>query len=159
MKTFGGFQRRFVRFLERATDVSSFTELATTERASAGVSHRLDYLRQSDPCDADWVVFQRAPDGEEVRWIVVTRKSDCLEDKDDDALHDWCRQARRVTAEEWRFTRINKIDFDAVEAQAETFGDLFAHCWMREARRLREELGIAPMTHEEIRAAIEEGRE
>ena len=160
--TWNDFERRFASFLDQAEDVLRFSALAATGQGGSGVQFFVDYLKQNGAIGRyypDWVLLNATEDGE-VHWVVETkgREYPGTEDKDR-AMRDWCARARKATRDEWRFTRIDQTDFDALEAAARTFGDLFARSLVRRLQRFRRKYVIEPMTGAEIREAIAGGRE
>ena len=160
--TFNDFERRFAKFLDRAEDVTRFAALAATEQGANGVQFFVDYLKANGAIGRyypDWVLLQDMDDGA-MHWIVETkgRKYPGTEDKDA-ATRDWCRRAEKATGELWWFARINQEDFDPLEDDVRTFGDLVAESMIRSFRRFRSRHLVKPMTLEEIKEAINEGRE
>ena len=160
--TYNDFEREFARFLGRAPDVLRFAALGTTEQGASGTAFRVDYVKPSGAIGfyyPDWVVVHRDHSGE-VNWIVETkgREYPGTEDKDH-AMRDWCRRAEKATADNWWFVRSNQRDFDPVEDDVHTFGDLVSESIIRSFRRFRQRHLIKPMTLDEIREAINEGRE
>ncbi len=160
--TYNDFERRFAEFLDRAQDVRRFAALAATEQGTAGVQFRVDYLKASGAVGfyyPDWALVQKTGDGA-ANWIVETKGREFPGTTDKDrAMRDWCDRARKATGNAWRFVRINQRDFDALEQDMSTFGELHAECFVRSLRRFRQEHVIKPMTLAEIREAIAEGRE
>jgi hypothetical protein len=65
--TYNDFERRFAKFLDRATDVVRFASLGTTAQGESGTQFRVDYLKPSGAIGfyhPDWVVVQRTAAGE-----------------------------------------------------------------------------------------------
>ena len=156
------FERRFAAFLDRADDVVRFTAVGATERGAAGVPFRVDYLKPDGAVGfycPDWFLVSRKEDCV-VRWIVETgeRELPGAEEKDA-AMHGWCDRVAKMTGDDWGYLRIHQRDFDAVEADCPTFGALYAELAIRAVVEFRRKYLIKPMTLEEIREAINEGRE
>ena len=93
--TYNNFERRFAQFLdsESTSDVLRFASLGTTEQGDSGTQFRVDYLKPTGAIGfyhPDWVVVQKASDGER-HWIIETkgRVWEGTEDKDE-AIRDWC---------------------------------------------------------------------
>ena len=160
--TYNDFERRFASFLDHAEDVTRFAALAATEQGANGVQFFVDYLKVDGAIGRyypDWVLIQDIDDGE-MHWIVETkgREYPGTEAKDR-AIRDWCRRAERATGDPWWFVRINQRDFDPLENEVHAFGDLVAESVLRSFRRFRKKHLIKPMTLDEIKEAINEGRE
>ena len=150
------FERSFAEFLDRATDVSHFAALGTTEQGSSGTSFRIDYPKPSGAIGfyyPDWVVVQKTVDGE-VNWIIETkgRVWEGTVEKDA-AARDWCKRVSETTGKPWKYTRINQSEFTD---EHPTFG---AFIWRRAIKTSGERRRqMRPVTQEEIRAWKEEGR-
>ena len=160
--TYNDFERRFAGFLDHAEDVTRFAALAATEQGASGVQFFVDYLKPNGAIGRyypDWVLLQHIDDGE-MHWIVETkgREYPGTQDKDH-AIRDWCRRAERATGDPWWFVRVNQRDFDSLEDEVHTFGDLVAESVLGSFRQFRKEHLIKPMTLDEIKEAINEGRE
>jgi type III restriction enzyme len=74
----------------------------------------VDYLKPSGAIgfyNPDWVVVQQTAQGE-VHWIIETkgRVWEGTEAKDR-AMDDWCERVSEQTGQDWRFRRVNQIDF------------------------------------------------
>ena len=114
--TYNNFERCFAEFLDRkANDVLRFASLGTTEQGESHSRFRVDYLKPSGAIGfyhPDWVVVQKAKNGE-VNWIIETkgRVWEGTEAKDE-ALKTWCERISAVTGAAWRYVRINQKDFD-----------------------------------------------
>lgn len=162
MATCNDFERRFAGFLDRAEDVMRFAAPAVTGESANGVQFFVDY-RNADGgigryCP-DWVVLQAMDDGA-MHWIVETVGRECPDTGDNDAaIREWCWRAGKFTGEAWWFARINQCDFDSLEDEVRTFGDLVNESMIRSFRQFRNRHLIKPMTLAEIKEAINEGRE
>ena len=96
-----------------------FASLGTTEQGESHSQFRVDYLKPSGAIGfyhPDWVVVQKAKNGE-VNWIIETkgRVWEGTEAKDE-ALKTWCERISAVTGAAWRYVRINQTDFEAQTA-------------------------------------------
>jgi type III restriction enzyme len=114
--TYNDFERRFAQFLDQASDVLRFASLGTTEQGESGTQFRVDYLKPSGAIGfyhPDWVVVQRAGEGE-VNWIIET-KGRVWEGTTakDEAIRDWCARISDSIGRSWRFVRVNQREFDA----------------------------------------------
>ncbi len=124
--TYNDFERRFAEFLDKkATDVLRFASLGTTEQGESGTRFRVDYLKPSGAIGfyhPDWVVVQKTTAGD-VNWIIET-KGRVWEGTaaKDEAMRDWCARVTAVTGRDWRYGRVDQIQFDAVDPKR--FGDL-----------------------------------
>ena len=113
--TYNNFERRFAQFLDSsATDVLRFAALGTTEQGDSGTQFRIDYLKPSGAIGfyhPDWVVVQKAADGE-VNWIIETkgRVWEGTEIKDA-AMKNWCDRVSAATQTTWRYVRVNQAHF------------------------------------------------
>lgn len=119
--TYNDFERRFAVFLDKANDVVRFASLGTTEQGESGTQFRVDYLKASGAIGfyhPDWVVVQTV-DGAEIYWIIET-KGRVWEGTDakDAAVRDWCARVSEQTGEDWRYDRINQIDFDLLRPKS-----------------------------------------
>ena len=118
--THNRFERRFAEFLDKhANDVERFAALGVTEQGTSGTQFRIDYLKPSGAIGfyhPDWVVVQKTKDGE-INWIIETkgRVWEGTEIKDA-AMRNWCKRVTVATGTEWRYVRINQVDFDSQEA-------------------------------------------
>lgn len=114
--TYNDFERRFAEFLDKeAPDVLRFASLGTTEQGESGTQFRVDYLKPNGAIGfyhPDWVVVQKATDGE-VNWIIET-KGRVWEGTTakDEALGVWCSRISAATGRPWRFVRVNQADFE-----------------------------------------------
>ena len=105
--TFNPFETSFARFLaDKCKDVPRFAALAETF-----TGFWVDYLKPSGAIGRyypDWVVVQKVPEGE-VNWIVETkgRVWDGTDQKDA-AIAYWCTQVSRLTADSWRYMRVDQ---------------------------------------------------
>ncbi len=115
--TYNDFERRFAEFLDKkAGDALRFAALGTTEQGESGTQFRVDYLKPSGAIGfyhPDWVVAQKTDAGE-VYWIIET-KGRVWEGTaaKDDAMKDWCERVSKATGQDWRFRRIDQIEFEA----------------------------------------------
>ena len=115
--TYNDFERHFAEFLDKkAADVLRFATLGTTEQGASGTQFRVDYLKPSGAIGfyhPDWVVVQKTKAGE-VNWIIET-KGRVWEGTTakDDAIGDWCQRVSDLTDRDWRYSRINQIDFES----------------------------------------------
>ena len=131
--TYNNFERCFAEFLDRkANDVLRFASLGTTEQGESHSRFRVDYLKPSGAIGfyhPDWVVVQKAKNGE-VNWIIETkgRVWEGTEAKDE-ALKTWCERISAVTGAAWRYVRINQKDFDPQTANV--LEDLVSDSWPR----------------------------
>jgi hypothetical protein len=74
------------------------------------------------------LVITPGPDGfpktsdDEVNWIIETkgRVWEGTEAKDE-AITEWCRRISEVTEKQWRYARVNQIEFDS--ARPKTLGE------------------------------------
>ena len=112
--TYNDFERSFAEFLDQASDVKRFAALGTTEQGESGTQFRVDYLKPSGAIGfyhPDWVLVQKTTTGE-INWIVET-KGRVWEDtiNKDQAFDLWCRQISEKTGEQWRYIRVNQVDF------------------------------------------------
>jgi type III restriction enzyme len=112
--TYNDFERSFAEFLDKASDVKRFAALGTTEQGESGTQFRVDYLKPSGAIGfyhPDWVLVQKTAAGE-INWIVET-KGRVWEDtiNKDQAIDLWCRQISEKTGEQWRYLRVNQVDF------------------------------------------------
>jgi type III restriction enzyme len=125
--TYNDFERRFAVFVDtKAKDVIRFAALGTTEQGESGSQFRVDYLKSSGAIGfyhPDWVVVQRVGDAE-VNWILET-KGRVWEGTDikDEAMKRWCDDVGAATGQQWRYKRVNQVQFD--KASAESLAELF----------------------------------
>ena len=113
--TYNDFERRFAQFLDRASDVLRFAALGTTEQGESGTQFRVDYIKPSGAIGfyhPDWVAVQRTDQGD-VNWIIETkgRVWEGTRAKDE-AICSWCRRVLEETSRQWRYQRVNQIQFD-----------------------------------------------
>jgi type III restriction enzyme len=111
--TFNDYEKDFATFLERCSDVPRFASLGTTEQES-GAQFRVDYLKPSGAIGfyyPDWVVVQKASDGE-IKWIIETkgRVWESTPAKDA-AISDWCNKVSTQTKTAWKYKRIDQRVF------------------------------------------------
>ena len=156
--TYNDFERSFAEFLDEAEDILRFAALGTTEQGASGTSFRVDYLKSSGAIGfyyPDWVAVQRDMEGKTVNWIVETkgRVWEGTEEKDA-AIRDWCRRVSAVTGNEWKYFRVNQIDF---RSDFSTFRQLVVALTARAMFRKRDERD-ATMSHEEFIRFRDEGR-
>lgn len=128
--TYNDFERRFAQFLEQASiarggDVVRFASLGTTEQGESGTQFRVDYIKTSGAIGfyhPDWVVVAKAGRGE-VNWIIET-KGRVWEGTSakDDAIQSWCERVTAATGTDWKYARVNQIDFDRKKPR--TLGEL-----------------------------------
>lgn len=121
--TYNDFERRFAQFLEQASisrggDVIRFAALGTTEQGESGTQFRVDYIKTSGAIGfyhPDWVVVQKAEDGE-TNWIIET-KGRVWEGTSakDEALETWCERVTAATGVTWRYVRVNQVEFDRIK--------------------------------------------
>lgn len=114
--TYNGFERSFAEFLDRASDVSRFAALGTTEQGSTGTAFKVDYLKPSGAKGfyyPDWVVVQSAGDAE-MNWIIET-KGRVWDDTTakDEAIKIWCQRVSEATGTLWEYARVNQDEFDS----------------------------------------------
>jgi type III restriction enzyme len=115
--TYNDFERRFAEFLDKkAADVLRFAALGTTEQGESGTRFRVDYLKPSGAIGfyhPDWVVVQKTKAGE-VNWIIET-KGRVWEGTTakDEALREWCERVSEASGAEWRYMRVNQVEFDS----------------------------------------------
>ncbi len=112
--TYNDFERSFAEFLDQSSDVKRFAALGTTEQGESGTQFRVDYLKPSGAIGfyhPDWVLVQKTAAGE-INWIVET-KGRVWEDtiNKDQAIDLWCRQISEKIGEQWRYLRVNQVDF------------------------------------------------
>jgi type III restriction enzyme len=112
--TYNDFERSFAEFLDKASDVKRFAALGTTEQGESGTQFRVDYLKPSGAIGfyhPDWVLVQKTAAGE-TNWIVETKGRVWEDTKSkDQAIDLWCRQISEKTGEQWRYLRVNQVDF------------------------------------------------
>jgi type III restriction enzyme len=114
--TYNDFERRFAEFLDdKAADVLRFAALGTTEQGESGTQFRVDYLKPSGAVGfyhPDWVVVQKTAAGE-INWIIETkgRVWEGTQAKDE-AIRNWCETISKATGMDWRYVRIDQVDFD-----------------------------------------------
>ena len=113
--TYNRFERSFAEFLDRASDVSRFAALGTTEQGSTGTAFKVDYLKPSGAKGfyyPDWVVVQNVGDAA-VNWIIET-KGRVWDDTNakDEAIEIWCQRVSREIGVPWRYARVNQDEFD-----------------------------------------------
>lgn len=112
--TYNDFERSFAEFLDNASDVKRFAALGTTEQGESGTQFRVDYLKPSGAIGfyhPDWVLVQKTAAGE-INWIVETKGRVWEDTKSkDQAIDLWCRQISEKTGEQWRYLRVNQVDF------------------------------------------------
>jgi type III restriction enzyme len=116
--SFNGFERKFGKFLDDASDVLRFASLGTTEQGDSGTQFRVDYLKASGAIGfyhPDWVVVQKAKAGE-INWIIET-KGRVWEGTDakDKSIQDWCERITKQTGQIWKFCRVNQSAFEAAK--------------------------------------------
>ena len=129
--TYNAFERRFAEFLDKASDVRRFASLGTTEQGESGSQFRVDYLKPSGAIGLyhpDWVIVQKTSDGD-VNWIIETkgRVWDGTEAKDE-AITEWCQRISEGTGKQWRYARVNQINFDS--NRPNTLGDAIGETWV-----------------------------
>ena len=129
--TYNAFERRFAEFLDKASDVRRFASLGTTEQGESGSQFRVDYLKPSGAIGLyhpDWVVVQKTSDGD-VNWIIETkgRVWEGTEAKDE-AIAEWCRRISEVTGKQWRYARVNQIEFESIRPK--TLGEAIGKAWV-----------------------------
>ena len=122
--TYNAFERQFAEFLDKASDVRRFASLCTTEQGESGSQFRVDYLKPSGAIGLyhpDWVVVQKSSEGD-INWIIETkgRVWEGTEAKDE-AITEWCRRISEVTGKQWRYARVNQIEFESTRPK--TLGD------------------------------------
>jgi type III restriction enzyme len=125
--TYNDFERKFAKFVDDAPDILRFAALGTTEQGESGTQFRVDYLKPTGAIGfyhPDWVLVQKSADGE-VNWIVET-KGRVWEGTTakDEAIQGWCERVSEATGSEWRYSRVNQIDFEG--SKAKTFQALIA---------------------------------
>lgn len=118
--TFNAFERRFATFLDTSPDIIRFAALGTTGQ-EAGAKFRVEFLKPSGALGLyhpDFVAVQ-AIDGSQIHWILET-KGRVWEDTlaKDAAINHWCKQMTTASGTEWRFLRVNQVDFDSSKAQS-----------------------------------------
>ena len=156
--TYNDFERGFAAFLGEAEDILRFAALGTTEQGASGTLFRIDYMKPSGAIGfyyPDWVAVQGGKEGKIVNWIVETkgRVWEGTEEKDA-AMRDWCQRVSAVTGNEWKYFRVNQIDF---RSDFSTFRQLVVTLTARAMFRKRDERG-ATMSHEEFVRFRDEGR-
>ena len=155
--TYNGFERQFAEFLDRATDVSRFAALGTTEQGASGTSFRVDYLKPSGAIGfyyPDWIAIQEA-DGGETNWIIETkgRVWEGTAEKDA-AMREWCRRVGAATGARWRYIRVNQTEFrpECETLRALVVGLVSGAMFAERDRR------DTVMSRDEVRAARDDGR-
>ena len=124
--TYNRFERSFAEFLDRATDVTRFAALGTTEQGNSASTFRVDYLKPSGAIGfyyPDWVAVQQGT-ASEVNWIIETkgRVWEGTEQKDA-AMQEWCLRVERQSGIQWQYRRVNQSEFDH---RCTSLGELFA---------------------------------
>ena len=113
--TYNSFERSFAEFLDRASDVSRFAALGTTEQGSTGTAFKVDYLKPSGAKGfyyPDWVVVQSAGDAE-VNWIIETKGREWDDTKaKDESIEIWCQRVSEATGAPWEYFRVNQDEFN-----------------------------------------------
>jgi len=114
--TYNPFEKSFAEFLEKCSDVLRFASLGTTEQES-GTQFKVDYIKPSGAIGfyyPDWAAVQKTDDGE-VNWIIETkgREYEGTEAKDA-SIKDWCNNVSSQTGMQWRYIRVNQIDFEKI---------------------------------------------
>lgn len=115
--TYNSFERQFAQFLDNAKDILRFASLGTTEQGDSATRFRVDYLKPSGAIgfyNPDWVAVQKT-DEREVNWIIET-KGRVWEDTvaKDEAITEWCKRISKATKSQWKFVRVNQVDFNAL---------------------------------------------
>ena len=123
--TYNDFERQFAVFLDEAKDVARFASLGTTEQGESGTLFRVDYIKESGAIGfyhPDWAVVQNTSAGE-VNWIIETKgrvwEGTAAKDA---AMSEWCTRLAAEHDYEWRYTRVNQVQFNSTKAN--TLADL-----------------------------------
>ena len=118
--TFNSLERDFAVFLQKAADVIRFASLGTTEQGESGTQFKVDYLKPTGAIGfyhPDWVVVQDVG-GKEVNWIIETKGRVWEGTKDKDAaIRDWCQRVSAAAREDWRYARVNQVEFEGKKPQ------------------------------------------
>jgi len=114
--TYNPFEKSFAEFLEKCSDVLRFASLGNTEQES-GTQFKVDYIKPSGAIGfyyPDWAAVQKTDEGE-VNWIIETkgREYEGTEAKDA-SIKDWCNNVSLQTGMQWRYIRVNQIDFERI---------------------------------------------
>jgi type III restriction enzyme len=138
--TFNPFESSFAEFLDKkCSDVIRFAALAETY-----TNFWVDYVKPSGATGRyfpDWVVVQKADDGE-AHWIVET-KGRVWEgtDRKDAAIRHWCEQVTGLTGESWQYLRVDQPIFKP--EMLESFKDLVSLIEQR-AETLEQQVIVVP---------------
>lgn len=134
--TYNDYERRFAQFLDRATDITRFAALGTTQQGESGTDFRIDYLKPNGAIafyHPDWVAVQtpatptKATKATEIHWIIETKGREWQDTPaKDEAMKRWCQDITEATGAIWRYTRINQPDFEAA-IHTHTLADLLKH--------------------------------
>lgn len=155
--TFNPFERKFAEFLDQAADVLRFAALGTTEQGGSGTAFRVNYLKPSGAIGLyhpDWVVVQKAEEGE-INWIIET-KGRVWEDTErkDKAMQDWCHRVSSATGNPWKYIRVNQSEF---RPEMDSLRSLVVHIVSKQMFTERDNRETT-MSVEEILDARNEGR-
>lgn len=106
----GNFEARFAQFLDRATDIERFAELAEWF-----TGFHVQYLKSSGAVGTyypDFVVVQTTADGH-IGWIVETKGREDIEVASKDAqMERWCNEVTAVSGKTWRYMKVPQVIFD-----------------------------------------------
>jgi type III restriction enzyme len=108
---YNGFEKHFALFLDQATDISAFAKLAEfyTHFSIEYINHR-GAIAYYYP---DFVAIQKTTNGKATHWVIETKGREfedvALKDR---RAHDWCSDATRLTGQEWKYLKINQVNYD-----------------------------------------------
>lgn len=108
------YERYFAKFLDRCTDVLSFTSLGVAGQGSL-VMRGQDGVSFSSilPCDPDWAVAHHY-NGNVRYWIVGTKQYSSNNDRRNEFMtKEWCKITSQSTGSLWRYISVEPhIDLD-----------------------------------------------
>jgi SOS-response transcriptional repressor LexA len=122
--TYNVFESGFAEFLDRCSDVTKFSALA-----EHFTIFTVEYLKLSGALGhyyPDWVVVQKATAGP-VNWIIETKGRVWPDTGNKDAaVARWCEKVAEASGEEWKYVRVNQVDFAREGAGAKSFSDFIS---------------------------------
>lgn len=94
-----------------------FASLGSFSEQESGTQFKVDYIKPSGAIGfyyPDWAAVQKTDEGE-VNWIIETkgREYEGTEAKDA-SIKDWCNNVSLQTGMQWRYIRVNQIDFERI---------------------------------------------
>jgi type III restriction enzyme len=109
------FERAFAKFLDGATDVTSFSKLPEVFGFAIEYTDSNMNLRSYYP---DFV----AVDESGTRWLLETKGQETAEvERKDEAAQRWCEDASELTSTRWRYLKVPQKQFEQLPAA--TLGD------------------------------------